>query len=141
MPRGPSPHSTMLPALRRWFTRHPARWVLGVMLGMALSGAQLVAVCHEISHGLVNEQADAGFGATALATPDGKAQPAAVGSHGCPICLLAAALGGVATAPDGPMLPAADGLALAPHAVAIAFVPRFAAAYASRAPPLASPAA
>jgi len=131
----------MLPALRRWFTRHPARWVLGVMLGLALSGAQLAAVCHEISHGLVNERADAGFGATALASADGKVQPAAASGHGCPICLIAAALGGVATAPHGPLLPAADGLASAPHAVAHAFVPRFAPAYASRAPPLASPAA
>jgi hypothetical protein len=141
MPRGLRLPSSMLPALRRWFTRHPAHWVLGVMLSLTLGGAQLVAACHEISHAFVQDRADAGTGLAAFAPVGGKAQPAAVSGHECPICLLAAALGGAATAPQGPMLPAADGLASAPHAVAISFVPRFAPAYASRAPPFASPAA
>jgi hypothetical protein len=141
----------MLPATRRWFMRHPARWVLGLVLGLTLGGAQLVAACHEISHTLVHERADAGTlavtgdpvvtAATALAPVDGKSPPAAVNGHECPICLIAAALGGVATAPHGPVLPAADGLAAAPLAVERSFVPRFAPAYASRAPPVAPAAA
>jgi hypothetical protein len=129
----------MLPALRRWFTRHPARWVLGLALGLCLTGAQLVATCHELSHLLAQPGSDT---AIALVTDDGRPAPAtATGSHECPICLLAAALGGVATAPAGPALAGADDPALGPHAVARSFVPRFAPAYASRAPPRASPAA
>ena len=130
----------MLPALRRWFTRHPARWVLGVALGLCLTGAQLVATCHELSHLLAPPGSD--LAVATLATDGDKAGPAtAAGSHECPLCLLAAALGGVATAPAGPALAGADDPALGPHAVARSFVPRFAPAYASRAPPRASPAA
>ena len=129
----------MLPALRRWFLRHPARWVLGLALGVALSGAQLVATCHEISHLL----AQGGVAGVATLAPAGaKTSPATgIGGHECPLCLVAAALGGLATAPHGLLLPVAHGLAAAPRAVACVFVPRFAPAYASRDPPLASPAA
>ena len=121
--------------------QHPARWVLGVMLSLALGGAQLVAACHEISHAFASDFADAGAAAKTLASAGSKAPSATVGAHQCSICLLAAALGGVGTAPHGPQLPAADDLASAPLAVARAFVPRFAPAYASRAPPRVSTAA
>jgi hypothetical protein len=132
----------MLLALRRWLPRHPARWVLCVALGLTLGSAQIVAACHEISHGLVHHEGT--VSGTADLGWDGskRTHPASVaGEHDCPLCLLAAALGGVATAPQGPTLPAADGLATAPHAVAHAFSPRLACAYASRAPPPNSPAA
>jgi hypothetical protein len=130
----------MLPALRRWFTRHPARWVLGVALGLCLTGGQLVAACHELSHLFAQPGSD--LVVAMLASDGDKSAPSsAAASHDCPLCLLAAALGGIATAPAGPALAAADDPALASPAVARRFVPRFAPAYASRAPPLASLAA
>jgi hypothetical protein len=140
MQRGLRPPSIMLPALRRWFTRHPARWVLGLALGLALSGAQVVAACHEWSHLLARAGTDTGV--PLLASAGDQAQPAAAtGGHECAICLIAAAFGGVATAPSGPVLATANDPATTTDAVARVFVPRFAPAYASRAPPLASSAA
>jgi len=111
------------------------------MLGMTLSGAQLVAACHEISHTF--GQANGGFGiaAASQAVPAGGHADSAAATHDCPICLLAAALGGTATAPDGPALPAAEDAAAAPHVAAHDFAPRFTRVYASRAPPRASPTA
>jgi hypothetical protein len=129
----------MMPALRRWFARHPARWVLAVTLGMSLSGAQVVAACHEISH--LFGRGGAGVVATAKASAPDDHGGSAVGTHDCPLCLIAAALGGTATAPDGPALPAADDAATAPPATAHDFTPRFTRVYASRAPPRATPAA
>jgi hypothetical protein len=129
----------MMLAYRRWLARHPARWVLGVMLAMTLGSAQLVAACHEISH--LFAPGSASPAATAQADrADGHAGPASA-THDCPLCLMAAALGGTATAPDGPALPAAEDAAAVPHAAGHDFSPRFTRAYASRAPPRPSPAA
>jgi len=109
-------------ALRRWLARRSASGVLGLALGLAavLGGAQVAAACHEITH----------VGA-ALDTRDLHA----AGSHDCPICLLAAAIGGAATAPAAVVLHAPDATLGAPHAVSDGFAPRFTRAYASRAPP------
>ena len=131
----------MMPAFRRLLARHPARWVLALMLGVTLSGAQLVAACHEISH--LFGQGGPGLGIVAMANA-GAADDhtgSATATHDCPICLIAAALGGTATAPHGPILPVADDAAAAPLAAAHAFTPRFTRIYASRAPPRVSPAA
>ena len=129
----------MLTSLRRWLHRHPARWVLGALLGLALSGAQLLAAGHEISHAFAfggPGPAGASTGAAnGPASPIG--DPGVSRDHGCALCLLAAALGGVAAAPPGPVLPAVHGLAAAPRAAAHAFTPRLVRAYASRAPPAA----
>ena len=119
-----SPH-----ALSRWFARHPACWVLGVALGLALtlSGAQTIAACHEISHVLAGEMSTGQDG------HDGHASA----SHDCPTCLLAAALGGAATAPPALSMPAPDAAIGAPPAIERDFAPRFTRPYASRAPPAA----
>ena len=108
-----------LNALRRWIARHPLSWVLG--LALALCGAQLAATAHEYTH---------------VATPaSAHTDLHAAGSHDCPTCLLAAALGGAAPAPTAivlvAQLPAAPTLALAETR----FTPRVALPYASRAPP------
>ena len=134
----------MTSSLRRWFTRHPARWVLGVMLAMTLGGAQLVAACHQISHAFASDIADAG--ATTLSQGDragnNATQPGALaGNHDCPTCLLCAAMSGAATAPQGPVLLVAADATPTPGAIAHDFVPRHARIYASRAPPTALPAA
>jgi hypothetical protein len=107
-----------LQALRRWIARHPVAWVLG--LALALGGAQLAAAAHEFTH---------------VATSSTHVDHHANGSHDCPTCLLAAALGGAAPAPTAAVL-------VAPHAVAPSvarpertFVARFTLPYASRAPP------
>lgn len=117
-----------LHALRRWFARHPDAWVLGVALGLALTlgGAQLVAACHEISHVVADARAPGG--------QDAHDQHAS-SAHDCPTCMLAAALGGAATAAPSLSLPVPDGTIAAPLSVERAFTPRFARAYASRAPP------
>ena len=108
-----------LHALRRWIARHPLSWVLG--LALALCGAQMAAAAHEYGHI-----------ATAASSHD-EAHPAA--AHDCPTCLLAAALGAAAPAPDAIVLvaPLAPAPALAP--AERRFAPRVALAYASRAPP------
>ena len=118
-----------LHALRRWIARHPAGWVLGLALGLGatLGGAQLVAACHEITHVL----ADAG--AEAQDAPSHHEH--ANGSHDCPTCLLAAALGAAATAPPTLSMPTPDITVSALAAVEHDFTPRFTRPYASRAPP------
>jgi hypothetical protein len=107
-----------LQALRRWIARHPVAWVLG--LALTLGGAQFAAAAHEFTH---------------VATGSAHVDQHANGTHDCPTCLLAAALGGAAPAPSAIVL-------VAPHAVAPAaartertFVVRFTLPYASRAPP------
>ena len=131
----------MMLAVRRWLARNPARWVVAVLLGMTLGGAQLVAACHEISHTIGPGNASFGAAATAQADKADGHAGSATATHDCPLCLMAAALGGTATAPDGPALPPADDTAAAPSAAAHDFAPRFTRVYASRAPPRASPAA
>lgn len=109
-----------LHALRRWITRHPLAWVLG--LALALCGAQFAANAHAYTH------------VATTASSHDEAHPAA--SHDCPTCLLAAALGGAAPAPSAIVLlaplPATPALALAESR----FSPRVALPYASRAPPV-----
>lgn len=109
-----------LQALRRWIARHPLSWVLG--LALALGGAQFAASAHAYTHV---------SGAAAAAHDDLHAS----GSHECPSCLLAAALGGAAPAAGAIVLIAP--LAAAP-AIALPerdFAPRVVLPYASRAPP------
>jgi hypothetical protein len=108
-----------LHAFRRWITRHPLSWVLG--LALALCGAQAAATAHAYTH------------VASAASSHDDAHPAA--SHDCPTCLLAAALGGAAPAPGVIVLIAA---LTATSALALAdtrFTPRVALPYASRAPP------
>ena len=114
-----------LHALRRWFARHSASGVLGLALGLALilGGAQVAAACHEIAHvAAASDTRDLHAGA----------------SHDCPTCLLAAAIGGAATAPTAAVFVAPDAALAAPGVAAREFTPRFEHAYASRAPPQAS---
>jgi hypothetical protein len=112
----------LLHALRRWFARHPTHWVLSVALGLSLTlgGAQLAAAWHEIDHTAAQSQTQ---------------YPHASAAHGCPICLLAAALHGLATAPAAFALQAPDAAIAAPCVLAGGYAPRLARAYASRAPP------
>ena len=107
-----------LQALRRWIARHPLSWVLG--LALALGGAQVAAAAHATTH-------------LASATTQDDLHPTA--QHDCPTCLLAAALGGAAPAPDAIVLVAP--LPDAPVATTAVrrFSPRVTLAYASRAPP------
>lgn len=108
-----------LQALRRWIARHPLSWVLG--LALAIGGAQFAATAHAYTHV-----------ASAAASHDDLHASA---EHGCPTCLLAAALGGAAPAPATIVLiaPLACGpaAALPEHD----FAPRVVLPYASRAPP------
>jgi hypothetical protein len=108
-----------LQALRRWIARHPLSWVLG--LALALGGAQLAATAHAYTHV-----------ATAAASHD---DLHATGTHDCPTCLSAAALGGAAPAATAIILVAP--LATAPVAAPAErrFTPHVTLAYASRAPP------
>jgi hypothetical protein len=111
-----------LQALRRWIARHPVQWVLGLALGLSLtlSGAQVAAAVHELSHVAAASQVQ---------------DPHAVGGHDCPTCLIAAALGGAAPAATAIVLIAPEGTAATSFAVERSFTPRVALAYASRAPP------
>ena len=111
-----------LHALRRWLARHSASGVLGLALGLALilGGAQVAGACHEIAH--VTASSDA-------------RDLHANSSHDCPTCLLAAAIGGAATAPSAAVLVAPDATLAAPGVASREFTPRFERAYASRAPP------
>jgi len=108
-----------LQALRRWIARHPLSWVLG--LALALGGAQVAATAHATTHiaGATGAQDDLHANV----------------QHDCPTCLLAAALGGAAPAPDAIVLVAP--LPDAPVATTAVgrFSPRVTLAYASRAPP------
>jgi hypothetical protein len=117
--RRPRRFPMSLQALRRWIARHPLSWVLG--LALALGGAQFAATAHEYTHV-----------ATAASPHDGAH---ATSSHGCPTCLLAAALGGAAPASTAIVLVAPQ--AATPIAVPAEhrFTPRVTLAYASRAPP------
>ena len=108
-----------LQALRRWIARHPLAWVLG--LALALGGAQFAATAHEYTHV-----------ATAASSHE---DLHANGSHDCPTCLLAAALGGAAPAPTAIVLVAPPAAVAAVAATERRFSPRFTLAYASRAPP------
>lgn len=107
-----------LHALRRRIARHPLAWVLG--LALALVGAQAAATAHEFSH---------------VAAASARADLHANAQHDCPTCLLAAALGGAATA--SPAVALAAPRADAPVAVRSErrFTPRITHPYASRAPP------
>ncbi len=115
----------LLHALRRWFARHPKQWMLGVALGLTLSlgGAQLAAACHEAAHVVAQSRSgDTG-------EQHGRA------THDCPLCLLAAAIGGAATAPATVALHVPHVALARPAAAALDFTPRVVRAYASRAPP------
>jgi hypothetical protein len=111
----------ILHALRRWLARRSASGVLGLALGLTLllAGAQAASVCHEITHSRTAAARD-------LHT---------AGGHDCPTCLLAAAIGGAATAPPAVVLHAPRATLATPRAIAAGFAPRFARVYASRAPP------
>jgi hypothetical protein len=113
-----------LHALRRWISRHPFAWVLG--LALAMGGAQVAAAAHEYAH------------AAEVVADSGRADLHVPSAHDCPLCLLAAALGGAAPAPAAavPIAPQAAPAALA-HAER-AHTQRVALAYASRAPPASS---
>ena len=89
----PSVPSMSLQALRRWIARHPLSWVLG--LALALGGAQVAATAHATTHiaGATGAQDDLHANV----------------QHDCPTCLLAAALGGAAPAPDAIVLVAQAG--------------------------------
>ena len=108
-----------LQALRRWIARHPVSWVLG--LALALAGAQFAATAHEYAH----------VASAASAHDDVHAN----GTHDCPTCLLAAALGGAAPAPAAIVLIAATATAPATQSGERTFTPRVTLPYASRAPP------
>ena len=108
-----------LQALRRWIARHPVSWVLG--LALALGGAQFAATAHEYTH----------VASAASAHDDLHAN----GTHDCPTCLLAAALGGAAPAPTAIVLVAPLATASTAQAAERTFTPRFTLPYASRAPP------
>ena len=109
-------------ALRRWIVRHPVQWVLGVALGLvlALSGAQLAAAVHEISHVASAAHAD---------------DLHAANGHDCPTCLAAAALGGAAPASASVVPLASEAAVASPLDVERRFTPRTTLPYASRAPP------
>ena len=108
-----------LHALRRWISRHPFAWVLG--LALAIGGAQAAAAAHEYTH-------TASTGAGHVDAHDG------VG-HDCSLCLLAAALGGAAPAPAAAVLVAPRLPTDVRQPAMRAFAPRTALAYASRGPP------
>ena len=108
-----------LQVLRRWIARHPISWVLGLTL--ALGGAQFAATAHEYTHV-----------ATAASSHDGAH---ATSPHDCPICLLAAALGGAAPAPTAIVLVAPRATTSVAMPAEHRFTPRVTLAYASRAPP------
>ncbi len=108
-----------LQALRRWIARHPLSWVLG--LALVLGGAQSAAAAHEFTH--VASAASAHDEAHLSAT------------HDCPICLLAAALGGAAPAPAAGLPVASQAMAAVADLPQLGFVARVTRAYASRAPP------
>jgi hypothetical protein len=93
----------------------------GLALGLALllGGAQAAGVCHAITHAHTAAARD-------FHTASG---------HDCPTCLLAAAVGGAATAPPAVVLHAPEAALATPRAIAVDFAPRFVRAYASRAPP------
>ena len=109
-----------LQALRRWIARHPLSWVLG--LALALGGAQFAATAHEYTH-------------IASAASSSHDDLHTAGSHDCPTCLLAAALGGAAPAPTAIVLVAPMDTGPVTAAVEHRFTPRVTLAYASRAPP------
>ena len=112
-----------LQALRRWIARHPIAWVLG--LALTLGGAQLAATAHEFSH--------VASAASERANPHVDAH--ADDAHGCPICLLAAALGGAAPAPIAIVQVASQAPLPAVPQAERSFTARVTLAYASRAPP------
>jgi hypothetical protein len=111
----------LLHALRRWLARRSASGALGLALGLALvlGGAQLARVCHEIAHPHTEAASDLH----------------SAGGHDCPTCLLAAAIGGAATAPPALALHAPEAALATPRAAPCDFTPRFERVYASRAPP------
>ena len=112
-----------LQALRRWITRHPIAWVLG--LALALGGAQLAATAHEFSHV-----------ATVSSSHDGQDHGLPAGAtHDCPTCLLAAALGGAAPAPAAAVLVAPSAAETVVARLAHGLSARVTLPYASRAPP------
>jgi hypothetical protein len=108
-----------LQALRRWIARHPLSWVLGLTL--ALGGAQFAATAHAYTHvaSAASFHDDLHAGST----------------HDCPTCLVAAALGGAATAPTAIVLVAPPAAAPAMAPAEHRFIARVTLAYASRAPP------
>lgn len=107
-----------LQALRRWIARHPVAWVLG--LALVLGGAQVAVAAHEFSHVVAASAHD---------------DPHANVTHDCPTCLLAAALGGAAPAPNAIILVAPRAVAPAPVRTERSFIARVTLPYASRAPP------
>jgi hypothetical protein len=137
----------------RWFTRPGPRWVLAALVSLALVSAQVLAARHELSH-LFGGAAASEWVADAESPPAGNGRPeggrpesghpeknghpgSVQAGHECPLCLLAAALGGTAAGPQGLIFSAAEATAPGPLAAAHTWVPRFTRAYASRAPPLA----
>jgi hypothetical protein len=108
-----------LQALRRWIARHPVTWVLG--LALALGGAQVAATAHEYTHV-----------ATAASANDDLHSNR---THGCPTCLLAAALGCAAPAPGAIALIVPMATIPTTQPAERTFTPRVALPYASRAPP------
>jgi len=108
-----------LQALRRWIARHPLSWVLG--LALALGGAQFAATAHEYTHVASAASSQNDLHATS--------------PHGCPTCLLAAALGGAAPASSAIVLIAPLATAPVQASAEHRFTPRVTLAYASRAPP------
>ena len=108
-----------LQALRRWITRHPLSWVLGLTL--ALGGAQFAATAHAYTHVASAATAHDELHATA--------------GHDCPTCLLAAALGGAAPAPAAAVLVAPSAAETVVARLAHGLSARVTLPYASRAPP------
>lgn len=107
-----------LHAFRRWIARYPVAWVLG--LALTLGGAQFAAAAHEFTH----------IGGTST-----HVDQHANGTHDCPTCLLAAALGGAAPAPAAIVPASTHAAAPAVPRTQRTFAVRFTLPYASRAPP------
>ena len=127
-----------MPSLfRRWFNRPRARWALAALLSLTLVAAQALAARHELSH-LFDGAAVGELSAAATGSVDATGHPASVqASHECPLCLLAAALGGAALGPQGLTFSGVEFSSPEPRTPERAWVPAPLRAYASRAPPLA----
>jgi hypothetical protein len=127
--------------LHRWFVRSGTRWVLVAWMSLALVGAQTLAARHELSHLFAGSAGSVGSVgservAEAAVAPDGAGHPASLpASHECPLCLLAAALGGTAAGPHGLTFCAAASVMPGPCVPGHVWTPRFLRGYASRAPP------
>ncbi|HEX4508779.1 MAG TPA: hypothetical protein VH328_01815 [Burkholderiaceae bacterium] len=154
----------MPPLAHRWFLSLRFRWMLGLLLSVALVGAQTLAARHELSHLLDATPAGASPSlATRLETSnrvvagvlgvpvapvapvahapgaeeDGHPAAPLSANHDCPLCLMAAALAGTTVAPQGFAFAATEAPLVRAAAPGATWEARTLLVYASRAPPLA----